>query len=55
MCMTEIMKCICSKPSCFNIGIKYLDLNLLVDRIFPKVPEIKIPYESAHLSPSSLA
>ena len=32
-----------SKFSCFNIGIKYLDLKLLVDRIFPKVPEIITP------------
>ena len=44
-----------SKPSCFNIGIKYLDLKLLVDRIFPKALEIIIPYESAHLSPNFLA
>lgn len=38
----------------FNIGIKYLDLELPVDRIFPRLPEITILYESAHLSPNSL-
>ena len=46
---------ICPKPSCFNIGIKYLDLKLLVDRIFPNVPEITMSYESAHLFPNSLS
>lgn len=54
MCMVKDVKCYMISTLWFKMGIKYLDLKLLVDDTLPKMPDIIIPRISIHLSSISL-